>query len=193
MAPPSSAKCLASCRDFSQLSLTLKKSRFSTSVRGSPMHDQRLFVAALWQADGTREGIFRTVTLVRPPRTTTTRLASPRSAISSSNPSTVARIVVDARSAPSFSARTCRFLDGRGHARQSVSVDHGGAGRLQPAPLSRGQTVVTPQTNIDVNESGGQIALLAARPTKDVGARAQSDRRETHRRHRHPASDQSNT
>ncbi|HEV2572421.1 MAG TPA: flagellar basal body P-ring protein FlgI [Beijerinckiaceae bacterium] len=151
--------------DFSQLSLTLKNPDYATSVRVADAINA--YSLQRYGKRTAREKDFRTVTLVRPPRTTTTRYLAEIGDLVI-EPDTVARIVVDARSGTIVIGQDVQI--------STVAVTHGNLSvriteapvASQPAPLSRGQTVVTPQTNIDVNESGGQIALVGGATLKTL-------------------------
>jgi flagellar P-ring protein precursor FlgI len=75
-------------------------------------------------------------------------------------PDTPARVVID--------ERTGTVVIGRNVQVSTVAVTHGNLSvRItevpivsQPAPFSRGETVVTPQTFIEANEPGAQVAIL---------------------------------
>ena len=75
-------------------------------------------------------------------------------------PDQTARVVVD--------SRTGTVVIGQDVQISTVAVTHGTLNvRVtekpqvsQPGPLSNGKTVVTPQTQIDVNETGGQVAVI---------------------------------
>ena len=77
------------------------------------------------------------------------------------DPDTAARVVVD--------SRTGTVVIGQDVQISTVAVTHGTLNvRItetpqvsQPGPLSNGKTVVTPKTNVDVSESGGQVAIVA--------------------------------
>ena len=75
-------------------------------------------------------------------------------------PDTAARVVID--------ARTGTVVIGQDVQISTVAVTHGTLNvRItetpqvsQPAPSRNGKTVVTPSTQIDVNEAGGQVAIV---------------------------------
>ena len=76
-------------------------------------------------------------------------------------PDTAARVVID--------SRTGTVVIGQDVQISTVAVTHGTLNvritetpqASQPAPLSNGKTVVTPRTQIDVNEAGGQVAVVS--------------------------------
>ncbi len=76
------------------------------------------------------------------------------------DPDTAARVVVD--------SRTGTVVIGQDVQISTVAVTHGTLNvritetptASQPGPLSSGKTVVTPRTQVDVNESGGQVAIV---------------------------------
>jgi flagellar P-ring protein precursor FlgI len=77
------------------------------------------------------------------------------------DPDTAARVVID--------SRTGTVVIGQDVQISTVAVTHGTLNVritetpqvLQPAPLSDGKTVVTPKTQVSVNESGGQVAVVS--------------------------------
>lgn len=143
--------------DLSPLSLELKNPDYSTVVRITDAINE--YSLQRFGKRTAKERDFRTVVLSRPPRIGTARFLAEIGDLVV-EPDTVARIVVD--------ARTGTIVIGQDVQISTVAVTHGNLSvRIteapvvsQPAPLSRGQTVVTPQTAIDVSESGGQIALV---------------------------------
>jgi len=101
----------------------------------------------------------RSVELVRPRDVTTPRLMSQIGELLI-EPDTAARVVVD--------ARTGTVVIGQDVQISTVAVTHGTLNVhitetpvvSQPAPLSNGKTVVAPRTQVDVNEAGGQVAVV---------------------------------
>ena len=77
------------------------------------------------------------------------------------DPDTAARVVID--------SRTGTVVIGQDVQISTVAVTHGTLNvritetpqASQPAPLSEGKTVVTPRTQVDVNETGGQVAVVS--------------------------------
>ena len=51
-------------------------------------------------------------------------------------------------------------FDGRGNVRNADGSGHRAAARLAAGPFSNGKTVVTPDTQIDVEQGGGPVAIL---------------------------------
>jgi flagellar P-ring protein precursor FlgI len=101
----------------------------------------------------------RSIAMVRPPQISRTRFMAEIGELTVI-PDSVARVVVD--------ARTGTVVIGQDVQISTVAVTHGTLTvRVnetptvsQPGPLSFGKTVVTPQTKIDVNQSGGQVAII---------------------------------
>lgn len=144
--------------DLSPLSLVLKNPDYATVVRIADAINE--YSLRRFGKRTAREKDFRTVSLSRPPRVGTARFLAEIGDLVV-EPDTVARIVVDARSGTIVIGQDVQI--------STVAVTHGNLSvRItetpvvsQPAPLSRGgQTVVTPQTAIDVSEAGGQIAIV---------------------------------
>ncbi|HXT06490.1 MAG TPA: flagellar basal body P-ring protein FlgI [Roseiarcus sp.] len=102
----------------------------------------------------------RSVELLRPASVSTPRLMAEIGDLLV-DPDTAARVVVD--------SRTGTVVIGQDVQISTVAVTHGTLNvRItetpkvsQPAPLSNGKTVVTPKTQINVNESGGQVAVVS--------------------------------
>ncbi len=101
----------------------------------------------------------RSVELFRPGNVSTPRLMSEIGDLLI-DPDTAARVVID--------SRTGTVVIGQDVQISTVAVTHGTLNvRIteapqvsQPAPFSNGKTVVTPQTEVKVNESGGQVAIV---------------------------------
>ncbi len=102
----------------------------------------------------------RSVELFRPSNVSTPRLMAQIGELLI-DPDTAARVVID--------SRTGTVVIGQDVQISTVAVTHGTLNvRItetpqvsQPAPLSDGKTVVTPRTQIDVNETGGQVAVVS--------------------------------
>ena len=106
-------------------------------------------------------------------------------------PDTPARVIVD--------ERTGTVVIGRNVQISTVAVTHGNLTvRIteapivsQPSPFSRrGETVVMPQTFIDVNEQGANVAILRGTDLQRLVRGSEPDRAEADRGYRHPAGDQ---
>ena len=101
----------------------------------------------------------RSVELLRPGTISTPRLMAEIGDLMV-DPDTAARVVVD--------SRTGTVVIGQDVQISTVAVTHGTLNvRItetpqvsQPAPFSNGKTVVTPNTQVNVNESGGQVAIV---------------------------------
>jgi flagellar P-ring protein precursor FlgI len=101
----------------------------------------------------------RAVELFRPPHLSATRMMAEIGELLI-EPDTAARVVID--------ARTGTVVIGQDVQISTVAVTHGTLNvRItetpqvsQPNPRGQGKTVVTPNTRIDVNEPGGQVALV---------------------------------
>jgi flagellar P-ring protein precursor FlgI len=101
----------------------------------------------------------RSVELFRPNAVSTPRLMSQLGELMI-DPDTAARVVVD--------ARTGTVVIGQDVQISTVAVTHGTLNvkitetpqASQPGPRSNGKTVVTPRTEVDVNEAGGQVAVV---------------------------------
>ena len=148
-------------RDVGPLTLVLNNPDFSTSVRiadainAFAMRRYRLRVA--------HEQDQRSVLLHRPPSAETTRFVAEIGELYV-EPDSPARVVMDSRSGTvvighdvkvSTVAVTQGNLTVQINERPQVS---------QPAPFSRGKTVVTPNTDIEAVQDGGPIAIEAERP-----------------------------
>jgi flagellar P-ring protein precursor FlgI len=102
----------------------------------------------------------RSVEIMRPNTVSSPRLMSQIGELLV-EPDQTARVVVD--------SRTGTVVIGQDVQISTVAVTHGTLNvRVteapqvsQPGPLSNGKTVVTPKTQIDVNETGGQVAVIA--------------------------------
>ena len=93
-------------------------------------------------------------------------------------PDMAARVVLD--------ARTGTVVIGQDVQISTVAVTHGTltvrvteTPRVsQPAPVLEGKTVVTPDTQIDVEQTGGQLAIVGGSSLQHAGDRPQPDRPE---------------
>ena len=102
----------------------------------------------------------RSIELLRPPNISQTRLMAQIGELMI-EPDTAARVVID--------ARTGTVVIGQDVQISTVAVTHGTLNVKiseapqvsQPAPLSQGKTTVTPRTQIDVEQAGGQVAVIS--------------------------------
>ncbi len=143
--------------DITKLTLELNNPDFNTSVRiadainGYSVEHYGMRVA--------REQDQRSVALNKPPHLGTARFMAEIGELTI-QPDTPARVVVDSRSGTVVIGQDVQI--------STVAVTHGNLTiRIsetpivsQPAPLSQGRTVVTPQTNIQASEKGGQVAIV---------------------------------
>jgi flagellar P-ring protein FlgI len=150
-------KSLPPIRDGGVLTLELKNPDYKTAVRivdaiNGYAHDHFHKQVAFEQD-------FRTITLFRPPQMGVARFMSEIGDLLI-EPDMVAKVVLD--------ARTGTIVIGQDVQISTVAVTHGTLSvRItetpkvsQPGPFSDGKTVVTPQTQIEATEQGGQVAIL---------------------------------
>ena len=111
----------------------------------------------------------RSVEIMRPNSVSSPRLMSQIGELLV-EPDQTARVVVD--------SRTGTVVIGQDVQISTVAVTHGTLNvRVtetpqvsQPAPLSNGKTVVTPKTQVDVSESGGQVAVIGGSSLRSLVA-----------------------
>ena len=143
--------------DELRLILELKNPDYNTAVRivdAVNTYSQRQF-----RRRSAFEMGSRAVELFRPPEISVTRYMAEIGELAV-EPDTAARVVLD--------ARTGTVVIGQDVQISTVAVTHGTLSvRVtetptvsQPAPRSQGQTVVTPRTQIDVEQQGGQVAIV---------------------------------
>jgi flagellar P-ring protein precursor FlgI len=143
--------------DSSLMTLELKNPDYNTAIRitdtiNTYAHD-RFGRRVAYEQD------LRTVAMVRPSQVSTTRFMAEIGELMV-EPDTVARVVLD--------ARTGTVVIGQDVQISTVAVTHGTLTvRVsetpqvsQPGPLSKGKTVVTPKTQIDVTQQGGPVAIV---------------------------------
>lgn len=144
-------------RQMQSLILELKNPDFVTATR--IIDAINLYGDGRYQARLAFERDYRTIVLSRPRNVSPVRFIAEVGELLV-EPDTPARVVVD--------ERTGTVVIGRNVQVSTVAVTHGNLSvRIteapivsQPAPFSRGQTVVTPQTFIDANEPGAKVAIL---------------------------------
>jgi flagellar P-ring protein precursor FlgI len=144
--------------DELRMILELRNPDYTTAARiidAINVYSRRQYHRALaFERDG------RSVELFRPSNLSVTRLMSEIGELLI-EPDTAARVVID--------ARTGTVVIGQDVQISTVAVTHGTLNvRVtetpqvsQPKPLSQGKTVVTPNTQIEVNEAGAQVAVVS--------------------------------
>jgi flagellar P-ring protein precursor FlgI len=144
--------------DELRLVLELKNPDYNTAVRivdaVNAYSQQRFHHRSAFEMDN------RAVELFRPPAISVTRYMAEIGELAV-EPDTAARVVID--------ARTGTVVIGQDVQISTVAVTYGTLSvRVtetptvsQPAPRSQGQTVVTPRTQIDAQQDGGQVAIVS--------------------------------
>ncbi|WP_158808123.1 flagellar basal body P-ring protein FlgI [Beijerinckia sp. L45] len=143
--------------DLGPMTLTLKNPDFQTAVRIADAINA--FTERRFGMKSAHENDFRTVALSLPRGIGPTRFMADIGELMV-EPDTAARVIVD--------ARTGTIVIGQDVQISTVAVTHGSLTvritetpvASQPAPFSKGKTVVLPRTNIDSEESGGQIQIV---------------------------------
>jgi flagellar P-ring protein precursor FlgI len=143
--------------EMESLILELKNPDFVTATR--ILDAINVYGRGRYQASVAFERDYRTIVLSRPRSVAPVRFIAEIGELLV-EPDTPARVIVD--------ERTGTVVIGRNVQISTVAVTHGNLTvRIteapivsQPTPFSRGQTVVTPQTFIEANEQGAQVAIL---------------------------------
>ena len=143
--------------DIGPMALDLKNPDFETAIR--IVDAINAYSLRRWGMNTARERDFRSVALRLPPHIGTTRYIAEIGSLLV-EPDTEARVIID--------ARTGTIVIGQDVQISTVAVTHGALTvRVtetpvvsQPAPLSRGKTVVVPRTDVGVNENGGQLRVV---------------------------------
>jgi flagellar P-ring protein precursor FlgI len=143
--------------EMESLVLELKNPDFVTATRIIDAINQ--YGHGRYRAGMAFERDYRSIILSRPRSVTPVRFIAEIGELLV-EPDTPARVVID--------ERTGTVVIGRNVQVSTVAVTHGNLSvRItempivsQPAPFSRGETVVTPQTFIEANEPGAQVAIL---------------------------------
>jgi flagellar P-ring protein FlgI len=150
-------RSLPPIKDGGVLVLELRNPDFKTSVR---IADAINYYARIrFHRRVAYEQDFRTVTLFRPPEIGVARFMAEVGDLMI-EPDMVARVVLD--------ARTGTIVIGQDVQISTVAVTHGTLSvritetpkASQPAPFSEGKTVITPETQIEAAQQGGQVAIL---------------------------------
>jgi flagellar P-ring protein precursor FlgI len=148
-----------------QLALELRNPDFGTSVRIVDAINE--FSQKRFNSRVARERDSKTLTLVVPPKLSTTRFLAEIGELRV-EPDTPARVVID--------ERTGTVVIGQDVKISPVALTHGGLTvRItetpevsQPLPFSRGRTTVTTQTTISASEPDGQVATLEGHSLKSL-------------------------
>ena len=143
--------------DLGPMALDLKNPDFATAIR--IVDAINAYSLRRWGMRTARERDFRSVALTLPPHMGTTRYVAEIGSLLV-EPDTEARVIID--------ARTGTIVIGQDVQISTVAVTHGTLTvRVtetpvvsQPAPFSKGKTVVVPRTDTDINENGGQLRVL---------------------------------
>jgi flagellar P-ring protein precursor FlgI len=150
-------RALPPITDDGVLTLELKNPDYNTVVRIADAINA--FTSERFGRRVAREQDYRSVAMLRPPQISATRfIAEIGDLLIESD--TVARVVVDSRSGTVVIGQDVQI--------SPVAVTHGTLSvRVtetpqvsQPAPFSKGKTVVTSQTKIDATQQGGQVAIV---------------------------------
>jgi len=144
-------------QDITNLTLELNNPDYNTSVRVADAINS--YSVEHYGMRVAREQDQRSVILNKPPHVGTTRFMAEIGDLTV-QPDMPARVVVDSRSGTVVIGQDVQI--------STVAVTHGNLTiRItetpvvsQPAPFSQGKTVVTPQTQIDASEKGGQVAIM---------------------------------
>jgi flagellar P-ring protein precursor FlgI len=150
-------KALPPIADDPTMTLELKNADYNTSVRITDAINA--YARARYGRRVAYEQDYRSVAMLRPPQISATRFMAEIGELLV-EPDAVARVVVD--------SRTGTVVIGQDVQISTVAVTHGTLTvRVtetpqvsQPNALSKGETTVAPRTQIDVNQQGGQVAIV---------------------------------
>jgi flagellar P-ring protein FlgI len=160
-------KSLPPIKDGGALTLELRNPDYKTAVRiADAIND---YARERFHKPVAVEQDFRTISLFRPAQIGATRFMAEIGDLLV-EPDMAARVVID--------ARTGTIVIGQDVQISTVAVTHGTLSvRItekpkvsQPLPLSDGKTVVTPQTEIDANEQGGQLSVIGGTSLRSLVA-----------------------
>ncbi|MGY4365173.1 flagellar basal body P-ring protein FlgI [Bradyrhizobium sp. LB1.3] len=176
-----------SLHEMEYLVLELKNPDFVTATRILDAINR--YAGGRYRAQIAFERDFRTIVLSKPRHIGPVRFLAEIGELTV-EPDTPARVVINERTGTVVIGRDVRI--------STVAVTHGNLTvRVtelpvvsQPAPFSKGQTVVVPQTVVEANEAGSQGGDPERRRSPAPGARAEPDRPEAIRHHRDPPGDQ---
>ncbi len=143
--------------EHGELTLELRNPDFRTAIRVVDAINE--YTKRQHRVKAAQERSMRTVALTKPAGVSAARFLAEIGDLVVS-PDSPARVVIDSRTGTVVIGQDVRI--------STVAVTHGSISvRItetpqvsQPAPMSRGQTVVTPQTAVEVNEPNGQVAVL---------------------------------
>ena len=143
--------------DVGPLALDLKNPDFATAVRVADAINS--YSMQRWGLRTAKERDYRSISLRLPPRMEPTRFIADIGSLMV-EPDTEARVIID--------SRTGTIVIGQDVQISTVAVTHGNLTvritetpvASQPAPFSKGKTVVLPRTNVDVDETGGQVRIV---------------------------------
>lgn len=143
--------------EHNELMLELRNPDFATAIRIVDAING--WSRARHHMESARERSMRTVALTKPAKLSAARFFAEIGDLLV-EPDSPARVVIDARTGTVVIGQDVRI--------STVAVTHGSISlRItetpqvsQPAPLSGGKTVVTPQTSIEAREASGQVAVL---------------------------------
>ena len=153
--------------DEARMFLELKNPDYQTAMRIIDVIND--FSRKIYRRPIAFERDSRSVEIARPANVSSPRLMAQLGELMV-EPDQAARVVVD--------SRTGTVVIGQDVQISTVAVTHGTLNvRVtespqvsQPEPLSNGKTVVTPKTQIDVNESGGQVAVIGGSSLRSLVA-----------------------
>jgi flagellar P-ring protein FlgI len=144
-------------RDIGPLTLELKNPDFNTAVRIADAINA--YTRANYGMAAAHEEDQRSIRIAKPERVGAARFMAEIGELLV-QPDMPARVVIDARSGTVVIGQDVQI--------STVGVTYGNVtvritetpNVSQPAPYSRGKTVVTPQTDVDVAQQGGHIAIV---------------------------------
>ncbi|MBB4199364.1 flagellar biosynthesis protein FlgI [Rhodoblastus sphagnicola] len=147
------------------MNLELRNPDFTTAVRVADAINA--YSWATYHRRAAREDSPNSVTLEKPPGVGATHFIAEIGELMV-EPDTPARVVVDARTGTVVIGQDVQILP--------VAVTQGALTvRVtetpkvsQPGPMSRGKTVVTPQTQIDASQAGGSVAMVGGRSLRGL-------------------------
>lgn len=151
--------------DDGRLAIELFNPDFKTAIRVVDIVNN--YAVNRWGAAVAQEEDFRTIHLKRPAKVSSTRFIAEIGDLRI-EPDQAARVVID--------ERTGTVVIGRDVQISTVALTHGNLtvrvselpAVSQPEPFSKGQTVVTSETIVDAQQSGGSFALVGGADLESV-------------------------